>query len=84
MCVLCVVVVPNHESSGYGQHRASSKGGSVVGDPAAHPDVDGPDDGPHQQPYLPWHDAGCQRYGRKKPRAPEILISSLVDQKLCH
>lgn len=38
---------PEHEPPSYGQHRAGSQGGSVDGEPAAHPDVDGPDERSH-------------------------------------
>lgn len=51
-----------HEPPSYGQHRTGSQGGSVDGEPAAHPDVDGPDERSHHQPHLPRHGAGCQRY----------------------
>lgn len=62
---VCAVVVPNHEPSGDGQHRAGGQGGFVDGDPAAHPDLDSQDERPHHQPYFPRHGAGCQRYKNK-------------------
>lgn len=59
---MCAVVVPDHEPSGDGQHRAGSQGGFVGGDPAAYTNLDSSDERPHHQPYFPWLRPGCQRY----------------------
>lgn len=73
---VCVVADLNHEPSGHGQHRARVQGDSVVRDPSARPDVDHPDERPHQQCYVPRHGAGCERYGNRPPTAHQRVSAS--------
>lgn len=72
---VCVAADLNHEPAGDGQRRARIQGDSVVGDPSAHPDVDHPDKRPHQQCYVPWHGAGCERYQTWPPTAQRLSAS---------
>lgn len=50
--------VPHHVSPSHGESGAISKSGSVDRDPAADPDLVGPNDGSHQQPDVLWDGSG--------------------------